>query len=159
MTAKSEIAPGRMGAETRVTGSTAAPQHRPFRPAEQMANASVSPMIGYVYGDGGRWEAGFKGSAGDCVTRALAILTGRPYRERYRALANANARAGGKRSARNGIRKGAEAEVFQACGLVKVALGKGPRPTYSEAYQQYGDCIVSTTRHLAALVDGAPRYL
>ena len=40
----------------------------------------------WAYDDGGRAAAGFKGEAGDCVTRAIAIATGRPYREVYDAL-------------------------------------------------------------------------
>lgn len=39
--------------------------------------------MGFVYDDGGRGAAGFKGAAGDCVTRALAIATGKPYLEVY----------------------------------------------------------------------------
>jgi hypothetical protein len=31
------------------------------------------------YDDGGRAAAGFKGQTGDCVTRAIAIATERPY--------------------------------------------------------------------------------
>lgn len=30
----------------------------------------------FVYDDGGRSAAGFKGKTGDCVTRAIAIATG-----------------------------------------------------------------------------------
>ncbi len=37
----------------------------------------------WVYDDGGRAAAGFKGDAGHCVTRAIAIATGLPYREIY----------------------------------------------------------------------------
>lgn len=41
----------------------------------------------FQYHDGGRREAGFKGRApGDCVPRAIAIATGRPYREVYDEL-------------------------------------------------------------------------
>jgi hypothetical protein len=40
----------------------------------------------YVYDDGGRAAAGFKGKTGDCVCRAVAIATGRPYREVYDEL-------------------------------------------------------------------------
>ena len=40
----------------------------------------------FVYDDGGRVEAGFKGIAGDCGTRAVAIATGIPYRDVYNAL-------------------------------------------------------------------------
>ena len=94
------------------------------------SSAALAPVIGYVYDDGGRQEAGFSGRADNCVARALPILAGRPYR----ALAQAYARAGGKRSARDCIRKGAELEVFRSYGLVKVDLGRGLRPTYSPAH-------------------------
>jgi len=39
--------------------------------------------FGFVYNDGGRKEAGFNGYTGDCVIRAIAIATGKPYREVY----------------------------------------------------------------------------
>ena len=37
----------------------------------------------WVYNDGGREEAGFKGTTRDCVTRAIAIATEKPYKEIY----------------------------------------------------------------------------
>jgi hypothetical protein len=37
----------------------------------------------WVFDDGGRAAAGFKGKAGDCVCRAIAIATERPYQEVY----------------------------------------------------------------------------
>ena len=37
----------------------------------------------WVYDDGGREAAGFKGYANDCVTRAIAIAMRRDYREVY----------------------------------------------------------------------------
>lgn len=46
----------------------------------------MTEPIGWVYDDGGRAAAGFKGDAGDCVVRALAIATFTPYREVYDAL-------------------------------------------------------------------------
>jgi len=33
----------------------------------------------FIYDDGGRAAAGYSGTAGDCVCRAVAIATGRPY--------------------------------------------------------------------------------
>lgn len=114
-------------------------------------------MIGYEHDDGGRIAAGYKGEAGDCVTRALAILTGKPYRELYRELARAQQSVTGTRSARNGISSKAYQKVYAAHGLTKVKLPKGPRPTYTEAHRRYGNCIVSTTRHVCALVDGKLR--
>ena len=38
-------------------------------------------MIKFNYNDGGRLESGFKGSAGDCGVRALAITLNKPYKE------------------------------------------------------------------------------
>jgi hypothetical protein len=43
-----------------------------------------------VIDDGGRAAAGFKGSAGDCVCRAIAIASGVPYKEVYGVLADGN---------------------------------------------------------------------
>ena len=37
----------------------------------------------WIYDDGGRAKAGFKGKTGDCVCRAIAIATGKPYKEVY----------------------------------------------------------------------------
>ena len=112
-------------------------------------------MIDYIYDDGGREATGYRGQASDCVARALAVLTERSYKECYTDLAQANARAGGKRSARNGIRNQVYTEVFLAHGLIKISPGKGSRLTYTEAHHRYGNCIVKTTHHLAALIDGA----
>ena len=42
-------------------------------------------------------------------------------------------------------------------GFRKIRLPAGERPTYTEAHLRYGDCIVGTTKHVAAIVDGALR--
>jgi hypothetical protein len=44
------------------------------------------PLLSRSFGRG-RAAAGFKGSAGDCVCRAIAIASGRPYKEVYDRLA------------------------------------------------------------------------
>ena len=65
----------------------------------------------FVYDDGCRAAAGFKGKTGDCVCRPIAIATGRLYQEVYDAL-NAlgsrdrvDRRKRSKSSARTGIYK------------------------------------------------------
>lgn len=45
-----------------------------------------------IKNDGGRAAAGYKGKAGDCVCRAIAIASGKPYQEVYDVLANGNAK-------------------------------------------------------------------
>ena len=40
--------------------------------------------------DGGRSAAGYKGEAGDCVVRSIAIVTGMSYQKVYQDLYNAN---------------------------------------------------------------------
>jgi hypothetical protein len=52
------------------------------------------PAISFIKSDGGRAAAGFtnKATAGDCVARAVAIASGRPYIEVYAELAEINAR-------------------------------------------------------------------
>ena len=111
-------------------------------------------MIGYEFNDGGRAAAGYKGSAGDCVARAFAILTGMDYKTAYKLFAEANSEVTGKVSARNGIKRTVWPQVFEDYGIVKMKLRRGVRPTYSEAYAMFGDCIVKTTKHVAAIKDG-----
>lgn len=45
----------------------------------------------FQYNDGGREAAGYKGKTGDCVARAVCIVTGRSYQEVYDHLAQGNA--------------------------------------------------------------------
>ncbi len=40
----------------------------------------------WVFSDRGRAAAGWKGTAGDCICRAIAIATQRAYEEVYTAL-------------------------------------------------------------------------
>ena len=57
----------------------------------------------WTFDDGGRTAAGFRGGAGDCVTRSVAIALALPYREVYDALHDAIAadRAAHGRARRN----------------------------------------------------------
>ena len=44
-------------------------------------------MVGIRYADGGRAAAGYKGSAGDCLCRALAVYSGIEYQSVYDSIA------------------------------------------------------------------------
>ena len=122
-------------------------------------------MIGYSHDDGGRAAAGFKGSAGDCVVRAIAILTREPYPHIYRRMASAMKQAGYSASGdgyrqkpRAGARPTISCRKVQnlvkvSYGLRRVNLGRGPRPTYTEAWVLHGNCLVGTTKHISAIID------
>lgn len=120
----------------------------------------------YMFDDGGRSQF-FNGSAGDCVTRAVAIASGMPYDEVYERLAHgtgaqrASSRTKKKgRSARNGIntkRKwfkdfmdgiGFEwvpcMKIGEGC---KVHLLKGELP-------EHRVLIVALSKHYTTVIDG-----
>ena len=115
--------------------------------------------------DGGRAASGRKGIAGDCVTRATSIAMaaqngGRPadyYDDLYRQFAVLQEASGRGRSARNGVLKEHYESYFRSAGFVKEKLPSGPRPTWTEAHANYGDCIVTTRGHIAAIICGALR--
>ena len=122
-----------------------------------IASENHKRMIEYRFDDGGRAAAGYKGFAGDCVARALAIATGEDYKTLYLELGREQKKVSGKRSARNGVDHRAYKRVYEKRGLYRVVLPKGPRPTYSEAWGRHGDCVVSTAKHVRAIVDGCLR--
>ena len=130
-------------------------------------------MIDYRYDDGGREAAGYRGKTGDCVVRAIAICTGEDYRGVYLTIAehmkrNGYAASGNAYATRERNRKAPRSKgqiaarrvqdhVLEAYGFRKVRLPAGERPTFTEAHHQFGDCVVGTTKHVAAIVDGALR--
>ena len=130
-------------------------------------------MIGYRYDDGGRAAAGYRGKTGDCVVRAIAICARQDYRSVYLTMAehmkangyaaSGNAYATRERNRKVPRHKGqltarrVQDRVLEAYGFGKVRLPSGERPTYTEVHRRYGDCIVGTTKHMAAIVDGALR--
>ena len=111
----------------------------------------------WVYDDGGRFAAGFKGEAADCVCRAIAIAAERPYSEVYAELAAANKASGGKRSARNRIPKKVTREYLTARGWVWVPtmkIGQGCTVHLTPDELPSGRIICSVSKHLCAVVDG-----
>lgn len=115
-------------------------------------------IVGFKRNDGGRQEAGYKGSTGDCVVRALAIMSDRGYRECYDACASANRlfsqdlkRA---KSARDGVNENAWHYVFSYCGFQDTGIKASDELTITEAYERFGDCVVEIPRHLLAVKGG-----
>jgi hypothetical protein len=125
--------------------------------------------IGFVVDDGGRAAAGFKGEANDCVCRAVAIASGRPYAEVYRRLAEGNAKqritkrtplaVAGLRSARHGINTGRKwfNEYMTELGFEWVPtmrIGQGCRVHLRADELPPGRIICTVSRHVVAVIDG-----
>lgn len=126
--------------------------------------------LAYVMDDGGREAAGFKGSARDCVARAVAIASGKPYAEVYAELAKGRgtqrrSKRTGKKSAsaREGINVGRKwfKDYMRALGFtwrptMQVGAGCTVHLRTGEV-PAYGRHVVMVSRHAVALVDGAVR--
>jgi hypothetical protein len=121
--------------------------------------------MNFPFNDGGRLAAGFKGSAGDCVVRAVAIATGRDYKEVYDALAQVNVsartntRASGKRSARNGVavRSAGFKRYMKSLGWTwtpTMFVGQGCKMHLVEDELPKGVLIVALSKHYTTVIDG-----
>jgi hypothetical protein len=123
----------------------------------------------FVRDDGGRAEAGYKGDAGDCVARAVSIVTGLPYKQVYSDLASINQaqRKGkkmrgahlGRRTARHGIftNKTAFKRYMAELGfewIPTMQIGSGCKVHLAEGELPMGNLIVSVSRHVTAVIDG-----
>ena len=116
--------------------------------------------------DGGRKDAGYKGEAGDCVARAIAITAQLPYQDVYDTLAegNANQRQSKhtpkqQRSARNGIfvkRKWFK-DYMKTIGFEWVAtmqIGSGCKVHLTTDELPKGRLVVSVSKHYTSVIDG-----
>lgn len=128
----------------------------------------------WVYDDGGRSLAGYVGTAGDCVTRSIAIATGRPYAEVYVALwgelreyastrrdrtAKRIARKGGKRGTtpRNGVSRKVFGPYLESLGwewVPTMRIGSGCTVHLADGELPGGRLIVLVSKHLTAVIDG-----
>ena len=117
----------------------------------------------WVYDDGGRTAAGYKGKAGDCVCRAIAIATERPYQEVYDLINEfAKSERKGKRksgisSARTGVYKQTIKKVMEHYGWIWIPtmkVGQGCKVHLNEKELPSGRLVVSVSKHETAVIDG-----
>jgi hypothetical protein len=116
----------------------------------------------FTYDDGGRAAAGFKGEAGDCVCRAIAIATKSDYRVVYDSLNGiaANMRQTKRvrgASSRNGVPRSVYEQYLRACGWVWVPtmlIGQGCKVHLKSDELPSGRIIARLSRHLVAVIDG-----
>jgi hypothetical protein len=117
----------------------------------------------FIFNDGGRAAAGFRGRAGDCVVRAIAIATAKPYREVYDALNMlATAERTGKRkkkksNSRSGVYPQTYSRYLRSLGwqwIPTMSIGSGCKVHLRTAELPRGILIVRLSRHLTTVIDG-----
>jgi hypothetical protein len=129
----------------------------------------------WVYDDGGRAAAGFKGKAvGDCVTRAIAIATRQPYAVVYAELharldayeashrdrvAERIARGGGRKGTtpRNGVSPKVFGPYLKELGWTltpTMQIGSGCKVHLSADELPAGRLVVHVSKHVVAVIDG-----
>jgi len=113
--------------------------------------------------DGGRSAAGYRGKAGDCVVRAIAIATGKPYQQIYDLVNSAamyertGKRKRGKSNARTGVYKTSIKRVMKSLGWVwtpTMQIGSGCTVHLRADELPAGRLVVSVSKHLTAVIDG-----
>jgi hypothetical protein len=122
----------------------------------------------WIYNDGGRANAGYKGKTKDCVCRSIAIITGKPYQEIYSYLSNGNATqrkskydtkaTAGKKTASNGINTTRKwfKDYMKKLGFKWVPtmqVGSGCKVHLSENELPKGKLIINVSRHYTAMID------
>lgn len=117
----------------------------------------------YVFNDGGRADAGYKGETGDCVCRSIAIATGKPYIEVYHGLNSAalpertGSRKRGKSNARTGMYKATIHKYLLGIGWTwtpTMHIGSGCKVHLRDNELPSGRLIVSLSHHTTAVIDG-----
>ena len=121
----------------------------------------------FIYNDGGRKQAGYKGQAGDCVARAIAIASEQPYQTVYDILAEGNAsqrrskhdRGKRIRSARDGIKVTRKwfKDYMASIGFEwtpTMLIGSGCKVHLRDGELPKGRLVVSVSKHYTSVIDG-----
>ena len=117
----------------------------------------------WVFDDGGRAEAGYKGKTGDCACRAIAIAAQRPYKEVYDLINEyAKKERTGKRkksvsNARTGVYKNTVKKVLEHYGfrwVPTMTIGSGCKVHMDENELPGGRIVCFVSHHYIAVVDG-----
>ena len=108
----------------------------------------------FVYDDGGRQAAGYKGLTGDCVIRAIAIATKQDYKKVYKDIKTI---MGKGETPRNGVPKKVYTKYLQTLGWIwnpTMKIGSGCKVHLDEKELPKGRLIVRLSKHLSCVVDG-----
>ena len=119
--------------------------------------------MNWIYDDGGRKQAGYIGKTGDCVCRAIAIVTEKPYKEIYNLInqygkkERTGKRKNGKSNARTGVYKQTIKKIMLSLGFVWVPtmfIGSGCTIHLKSDKLPAGRLLVNVSKHSTAVIDG-----
>ena len=121
----------------------------------------MSAAIEYQYDDGGRADAGFKGTTSDCSVRAVAIATGLPYQEvcdDLNVMAKDERPRGNKKrsNARTGVHRKTTSRYLERLGfdwIPAMGIGTGCTVRLKADELPSGTLVVSVSKHLPAVID------
>ena len=117
----------------------------------------------WVYSDGGRCASGYKGTARDCFTRSVAIITGKDYQEVYDEInalgqtERTGKRKRGKSTARTGVYTRTARKYLKSLGYEwtpTMFIGQGCKIHLKADELPTGRLIVCVSRHYTAMIDG-----
>ena len=115
-----------------------------------------------IINDGGREAAGYKGTAGDCGVRAVAIATGKPYQEIYdriNKLAESERGRGRKKrksSARTGVWRETLNKLLAEEGfrwVATMAIGSGCTVHMAEDELPDGILVCRLSKHYTTVIN------
>lgn len=119
----------------------------------------------FHYNDGGRAEAGYKGTTGDCGTRAIAIVTGLPYQQVYDMVNDLASSGKGFKQRKTGrisnARKGAwqkdVKKIMTQLGWKwkpTMLIGQGCKVHLKADELPKGRILCNVSKHYVAVIDG-----
>ena len=113
----------------------------------------------YIYNDGGRSEAGYKNSDSDCAVRAIAIATGKTYKEVHKELTEINKFKNQKYvSARYGnTTMDTIRNYMRYLGwkwTATMGIGSGCKIHLKKEELPSGRIICRVSKHITAVIDG-----
>ena len=120
--------------------------------------------MNFIYHDGGRAAAGYKGQANDCVIRAVAIAAELPYQrvvDMVRELAKAEPKPTFRRPHRSSMTRGVHKQVTHRLlddlgwtWFPIMKIGSGYRIHLRADELGTGRLVVQLSRHVTAVIDG-----
>ncbi len=126
--------------------------------------------LSFEFDDGGRASGGYKGNAGDCVARAIAIASDRPYKEIYGRIAQIEGSTRKSKRKPTGRSASAGRGVFTNRKAFKdfmveygfewvstMGIGTGCTVHLVNEELPMGRLVVSISKHYTAVIDGVIR--